>query len=347
LMQVVVGHAEFELRTRQDLDAQSRKRQTRILESAQFASQLTSSFLRFASTETTGKVNEAIKAVLLCYRSRVPHDIKITWEEKPDLCAVALGTGYLQLVLANIVKNALEAMSEHMQPGELSINTSSDQNVVRITIWNSGTKIPDHVASKLFNEHITTKSGSGGTGVGLSASLAILKQVGGSLRFENIAGGVAFYIEIPKAAIAVNSAPSAPNDLEFEPEQPSEKRIKGRRILIVDDDPAVQDILRLIVVQLGGGEAELCPSAATSLAVMKDKDFDVVLLDMRLKGESGADVFAAMPESFKRKTVFITGDALNGELKTFVTGVARPLLIKPLRPGDLFSAIERVLADAC
>ena len=108
----------------------------------------------------------------------------------------------------NIVYNALEAMTDSKEK-TLGIETSfnPETNRIRVKISDSGPGIPDEVQNRIFEPFFSTKKNDnggsphdlhGGTGLGLSSSLALLKPYGGSIEFTSQPGkGTTFQIHLP------------------------------------------------------------------------------------------------------------------------------------------------------
>jgi C4-dicarboxylate-specific signal transduction histidine kinase len=102
----------------------------------------------------------------------------------------------IEAMVLNILNNAAEAMKQ-MEAGKKIVATSwvEGQRVI-LTISDSGPGIAPDVKDKIFDPYFTTKSD--GTGIGLSLSLRIVTDHGGSLTVaDSDLGGAEFRIEIP------------------------------------------------------------------------------------------------------------------------------------------------------
>jgi two-component system sensor kinase FixL len=97
----------------------------------------------------------------------------------------------IQQVLLNLIRNAVEAM-EKSQKRELVISTTMDnEDMVAISVSDTGTGIAPEAASQLFQPFFTTKRQ--GMGVGLSISRTIIEAHGGRISVApNPAGGTIF-----------------------------------------------------------------------------------------------------------------------------------------------------------
>jgi two-component system NtrC family sensor kinase len=112
-----------------------------------------------------------------------------------DPAAMVIGDeDQLRQVFTNLLLNALQVMPDG---GELTIASEvTDQGACRVTISDSGPGISNEAREKLFTPFFTTRRG--GTGLGLAISYAIVRDHGGSISVENVAGqGAAFTVLLP------------------------------------------------------------------------------------------------------------------------------------------------------
>jgi len=134
-------------------------------------------------------------------------------------------------------------------------------------------------------------------------------------------GGVKFEISLRKsAAPSVSPAPQSP-----------EMKMDGARIMLVDDDQLVREVLQLMIVESGGRVVRMCGSGQEALQSVASTEFDAILLDLRMKGLSGREVFTELEPEYRRKVIFITGDNLDKSAQTFLKGTGQPVLLKPLK----------------
>lgn len=102
-------------------------------------------------------------------------------------------------VLMNIVTNAKDVLEKKVGLKEIVITTSQEQEEVQIKIFNNGSFIDDAIKYKIFEPYFTTKSNSGGTGLGLYMVKTIIdKHIQGKISVENVADGVEFSITLPE-----------------------------------------------------------------------------------------------------------------------------------------------------
>lgn len=121
---------------------------------------------------------------------------------------------------------------------------------------------------------------------------------------------------------------------------------KQARILVVDDDPDVQEDCRLVLESQGHAVSGAF-SAAEGRAAMKVAPADLVLLDVMMEEPDAGFVMARwLNEQFPSVPVIILSsiaDAADGIFDTSTLKVAA-LVNKPIAPKDLIETVARLLA---
>jgi two-component system sensor kinase FixL len=122
-------------------------------------------------------------------------DIAVARHIEPSLPLALVDRTQIQQVLVNLIRNAIEAMQD-VEQRELRIATAAQQNeMVEISVSDSGPGIAPEVASQLFHPFVTTKPQ--GMGVGLSISRTIIEAHGGRLWADpNPDGGTIFRLTL-------------------------------------------------------------------------------------------------------------------------------------------------------
>jgi signal transduction histidine kinase len=113
----------------------------------------------------------------------------------------------LSQVWTNLIDNAIHAMNGE---GVLTVAISRDGDGVLVTIGDTGTGIPDEVASRVFDPFFTTKEPGQGTGLGLATVHSIVARHGGKLDFVTGPDGTTFRARLlPKLPTAIPSKEEA------------------------------------------------------------------------------------------------------------------------------------------
>ena len=236
----------------------------------------------------------------------------------PDLLPVRVDERQLEQVIMNLVVNARDAMP---RGGEVRITTRNlrlteelhrDRAIVLpgdyvvIEVADSGTGIPEGKLNKIFEPFYTTKQVGEGTGLGLSTAYGIVKQTGGFIFVESLAGSGAIFTIFLPAHERVERLPAP------EPEVKRARDLTGRGlVLLVEDEDAVRSFaaraLRLrgyTVVEAGSGEQALEILADPLLLI------DIMLSDVIMPGLDGpAWVREARLTRPDAKVIFMSGYA--------------------------------------
>ena len=121
-------------------------------------------------------------------------------------------------------------------------------------------------------------------------------------------------------------------------------KMTGRpmRILFADDEPSLQELMRIELPRFGH-EATVCPDGRTAVAALDRTAYDCVIVDLDMPGVGGLEVIARVREtSPDTETVIITGKS---SVETAIEAVRQGVfeyLTKPCRLADIQAVLERV-----
>ncbi|MEZ4306599.1 MAG: ATP-binding protein [Polyangiaceae bacterium] len=185
---------------------------------------------------------------------------------------VAAGPSLLQ-ILTNLLLNAI-AFSPPGTSVRLHIAPASSDRILAV-VQDAGPGIPPDLRDRLFEAGVTSRRG--GAGIGLRHSAALAAASGGSLRLaDTTTTGARFELLWPLAS-ADHAEPAAPHSAP----RPVEPRpsIDGARILVIEDDDAVIELLELALESRGASVVSV--RAREDLPrVLTTGRFDAALLDM-------------------------------------------------------------------
>ncbi len=177
---------------------------TQIKTGLERISDATSSLFSFKSEEPRAgarglcpELNKMIDEILDYQMGTYEGVIRIERDYAPGI-SFDSGPG-LRVVIANLVKNALEAMPSE---GKLSIATINNGSGVKIVIKDTGTGIPASDREKIFDPFFTTKTIGRGAGIGLSICKDIVAGYGGRIIVDSVPGkGSCFTVILPKNVV--------------------------------------------------------------------------------------------------------------------------------------------------
>ncbi len=344
-LSVVVGQALLLSETVED--PKIRKRAERIGQSADRCSRIVKTFLAMARqsepARTAVDLNETIESALEItgYTLRSAN-IEVVRQLAAELPPVWGDADQLGQVLMNLIINAEQAMADTIGERRLTIATAFDagQDQLEITVSDTGPGIPEDIRSRIFEPFFTTKSFGVGTGIGLAVSLGIVQSHGGSLEASDAPeGGARFTLRLPPSAEAAAAAGAGP-----------ETAAAGGpcRVLVVDDEPEVSDMLAEIL-SMDGHEIEVASSGNAAMRILAERSVDVVLSDMRMPDLDGPGLYLRIKNAYPEllgRVVFITGDTLGPANRAFLERTGLPHLEKPLLPDQVRQVVHEVLAGA-
>lgn len=174
-----------------------------IAEETQRCSQVINELLNFArkdkcSGETcdlNALAQDLIDTFLNCRLKR--YRIEIVLELSPDKLIIEGGCGQLDIVLTNLLINAIDAL-EGIDSPRIVIKTWAEDDYALISISDNGPGVPEAMQGRLFELFYSTKEVGKGTGLGLSISQAIVTKRGGYIKYDTqFKEGASFIVKLP------------------------------------------------------------------------------------------------------------------------------------------------------
>lgn len=276
--------------------------------------------------------------------------IEVKVEFEGFLPAVSADESQIQQVFMNILNNAHQAMMEKKDRRTLVIQGRRKEAFVQIVFKDSGPGIPEEVLGKIFDPFFTTKPVGVGTGLGLSVSYGIIKAHGGRLFAESRRGiGAQIYVELPIEPIGPSGREETASEETAEAASRSNKALlSGKRILIVDDEAHIVDMIRDALLQRGV-HVTTAPDGPDALEVVKRRSFDLILTDIKMPQMDGLHLFesiARLAPALSQKVIFLTGDTMNPRTREFLHQGGHRFLAKPFEIEQLLDAILNKLNSA-
>lgn len=158
----------------------------------------TLNFYRQSAEPDLCSISGLFESCLSLFRKRL-QDYGIAAEKRwpSDLPLISCQSGEIRQVLANLMSNAIDAMPHG---GRLLLSIEREDDLLAITVADSGPGIPSELQKKILEPFFTTK-GPRGTGLGLSISAEILARHKGTLNFESSTvpgrSGTSFRLTLP------------------------------------------------------------------------------------------------------------------------------------------------------
>jgi len=289
---------------------------------------------------TVVDINQIVEVVLRLRAYELEtSNIKVTARLAPDLPVTVADAGQLQQVFLNLIINAEAEMRSAHGRGKLTIKTERLDGKIRISFKDDGPGIAEENRERIFDPFFTTRETGKGTGLGLSICHGIVTEHKGRIYVESQLGrGATFIVELP--IVTEKKRPR-----QAKPAGKPEKVIGGK-ILVVDDEPVVRQLLSQVLTE-DGHEVETTDDGKDALNRIKGNKYNLILLDMKLPGISGSELYECIlksDESLAHSVVFITGDVMGTDTEVFLNRTGVPYLTKPFDVKKLGVEIRRLLA---
>jgi CheY-like chemotaxis protein len=247
----------------------------------------------------------------------------------------------LYQVVTNLIANAQQAMHNAPPPRRLTITTrvEASSGGVILIVADTGPGIPVELQPRIFEPFFTTKPPGEGTGLGLSLCQGIIDSHGGTMRVDSQPGrGAAFIVELPVGTHQPGTAiPSHTPGMR--------PPAKQEHILIVDDALEVLGTLAELL-SIDGYLVDTATSGPMALDKLQKHAYDLILSDLHMPEIDAAAFYRALQHhhpALCRRVIFLTGEGLSPESRTFLEQTAVPTLGKPVTRTELRSAVQQLL----
>ena len=242
----------------------------------------------------------------------------------------------LQQVFWNVIRNATKFTPIG---GAINIFTSNPQpGQFRVTVADSGIGFDPADAEKLFESFRQVGDGatrrSGGLGLGLAISRAIISAHGGRIWAESPGPdlGATIHVDLPLRRVA---PPPATSEIA-----PSVVASAGLRILLVEDHEDTRHVFQAILSQKGHSVKGAATGEA-ALALASSNAFDLVISDLGLPDFSGTELMTTLRERYSLRGVALSGYGMEEDIRRSKSAGFEYHLTKPVDPVK----IDQLLAN--
>ena len=266
-----------------------------------------------------------------------------------DLWLAAIDKGQMSQVIQNLILNARQAMPkggfidiscENIQPTTPNDTPLPAGEYVRIMIKDAGSGMSPEILARIFDPYFSTREK--GSGLGLAITHSIIEKHHGHISVSSTPGvGTTFTITLP----------ANPDGEIIPPAAPSSAAIMGHgRILIMDDEVIVRNIVSKMLVRLGyevtiakdGQEAiDLFSQAAAA-----NRSFDATIMDLTVPGgmggqEAGKEILNLAPDA---RLIVSSGYSNDPVMANYREYGFRGAIQKPYRTEELGEVLKKILA---
>lgn len=276
------------------------------------------------------------------------NDARITLKIPHDLDMLKVDPDLMRTALRAIVMNAVEASPDlpidiiAANSGEYQDRDQNKGSFVSVEVRDEGPGIRTQDQSKVFDPFFTTKEGH--LGLGLTSARSIIERHGGSINLSSsLLDGTCVRILLPSVS-GLSSVTGSCTELQ--------KGVSsGVRILVMDDEPGIREVLQLILKRegfqvdvVGKGEDAI---VAVAQAYDELNPYQVVVLDLIVPGGMGGkeaiqEIRKISPSVLSIVSSGYSDDPISSRFQDYGFDASLP---KPYHPKDMISLLFSLLDE--
>lgn len=296
-------------------------------------------------------VNQLVGNIAEILTRTLGETIQLQTQLGAGLWDTQIDASQLENALINLAVNSRDAMA---QGGSLTIETMNAEidnrprgptddiapgQYVLIAVTDTGCGMEPGVIDRAFEPFFTTKETGKGSGLGLSMVYGFVRQSGGYVKiYSEVGRGTTVKLYLPRAAGSEQAVQAA----RINEDVPTGS---GERILIVEDNPAVQALV-LHMVQTLGYQAAAAADGPTALGLLENCPFDLLLTDVILPRGVGGPMLAREAKKLcpGLRTIYMSGYTQSALLRDNALEPDSILISKPFRKAELARRLREALA---
>ncbi len=256
------------------------------------------------------------------------HDNELVLNLADDLGVMRSDLTKLRQTLLNILSNA----NKFTDKGRIEVAATAEGDFVHIAITDTGIGMSEEQMGRLFHPFTQAESDTtrrfGGTGLGLTISRRFCEMMGGSIEVESEEGkGSTFTVILPRQM-----------EREAPPEQASVAPDAENVVMVIDDDPAVRELItralaplsvRVVGITHGSEAVERC----------REEEPDAVVLDVMMPGMDGWAVLKELKAHEDTRDIPVIMHTVSHEREMGFALGAVDFVVKPVEPKRLARVI--------
>ena len=254
----------------------------------------------------------------------------------------------LQQILLNLAGNAVKFTNQGgVHLAVAVVEEAHDDALLRFEVTDTGIGIApqDHVRifASFEQADASVSRRYGGTGLGLAICKRLVALMGGEIGVRSALGaGSSFWFT---ARLGTRLPTSLPAAQAVDALAQLRSGFAGVRILLVEDNPVSQQVLRGLVVA-AGLKLDVAADGAAALARARDVDYALILMDLHMPGLGGIETTArlrSMPGRERTPVIALTASVFDQDRQRCLEASMCQHLAKPVDPPLLYAALLRWL----
>nr|WP_315255548.1 ATP-binding protein [uncultured Flavobacterium sp.] len=247
----------------------------------------------------------------------------------------------LSQIFMNLINNALKFTNN----GSVSViarlrNYTNENATIYFQIIDTGIGIPEDKLKKVFDSFsqgsVEINRKFGGTGLGLTIVKKLVRILGGHIRLKSVVGeGSTFSFELKF------KADTKPIQIKSKIKNYNSEIFKDKKILLVEDNKINQMITQKMLSRKEM-ECTILDNGEEAIQVLKNNNYDLVLMDVHLLGINGTIATQQIRE-FDTTTpiIALTAISLNENREMLISYGMTDVITKPFIPEDFYTTIAK------
>jgi CheY-like chemotaxis protein len=254
----------------------------------------------------------------------------------------------LRQVLVNLIGNAIKFTESGAVEIRVEHFVRAGKPRVRFSVQDTGIGIEAEQVETIFQEFTQGDSSTtrrfGGTGLGLAISRRLVEMMGGKIGCESSPGaGSTFWFSLP----AFTAEDDAGERSLTSGGAAGPSNAGGRRVLVVEDNPVNRTVAERLL-ERDGCEVISTERGEDAIRMLREQDFDLVLMDVNMPGMDGLETTAEIRLSEDPgkhvPIVAMTARAMDGDRELCLRAGMDDYISKPVSAGALRSLLDRWLS---
>jgi CheY-like chemotaxis protein/anti-sigma regulatory factor (Ser/Thr protein kinase) len=337
LLTGIIGYASLVQSNLPETQANLKAYTEHILQAADRASSLTRDLLAFSRRSAAQVRVLDLSDIVRTVKALLVHVLRSNIQFLMQLSAplpVLADPAALEQVLINLITNAQDAMPTG---GCLTVRTGlAPDGHCALSVSDTGTGIEPDVIDRIFEPFFTTKGATSGTGLGLAIVANVVDQHKGWLTVDSTPGkGTIFEVVLPLAHGEAHKETQAKPVLAVG---------GSESILIAEDEPAVRNLLSLVLRESGYRVIEAADGDDAIRQFTDHKDvIDLAILDMVMPKKNGKEVYQELVRTRPElKVLFMSGYTKDVVLEKEMIDERVGFVPKPLVPNELLKRVRQL-----
>ena len=254
--------------------------------------------------------------------------------------------------VSNLVSNAIKFTAEgRVEVSVLSRELDDGRYLIAIAVTDTGIGLSAAAQAKLFSAFTQADGATtrrfGGTGLGLAISRQLARLMGGDIVVESGEGrGSTFLLTFEAKPTEASDRREQALDETLPAPWASADSLRGRRVLLTDDNVVNRQVIKLLVAKLGLEIVE-ATNGREALDKLASESFDLVLLDIHMPVMDGRETIQRLRASGRPwselPVIALTADAMSGDRERYLALGMSDYVSKPINQDELIAKLYQLL----